>query len=154
MTEYITFSAKPKPIDVGRYTFIVVTPELSADQEYDILIKGNLFLELRNVYLSASTPLMFDNITLYAPFSSIKNLSAKYIPFYGIKINCFDYTENFLTFKLDQLPKTSGYMDVVIENEAGYEKLSTGSIVPFVSSYPGAVNFQRPCINGIQVIKN
>ena len=154
MTEYITFSAKPKPIDIGRHTFIVVNPELSSSQIYDVLIKGNLFLEIRNVYLSGSNPLMFDNISLYAPFSSIKNLSANYIPFYGIKIDCFDYTETFLTFKLNQLPKTNGYMDVIIENEAGYEKLSTGSLVPFISSYPNAINYQRPCTNGIRVIQN
>lgn len=151
-TEYFTFSAKPKPIDVNPYTFRVVNPEISSGQLHDILIKGNLFLELKNIYLSASNEMMFNNITLFNPFSSIKNLSAKYLPFNGIKINCFNYTENFLTFKMEQLPKTIGYFDVIIENEAGYEKLSTGSLVAFTSSYPNAINYQKPCTKGINVI--
>jgi hypothetical protein len=151
MTETFFTYAKPKITNVNSYVFEVLPLEIIEFQNFDIVVKGNRFLNIRNVYLSGSNSLMFNNVSCFDIFGNIKNLSANNLPFSGINVGCFTYNENFLYFKVPQLPKTTGFFDIIVENEAGYGKLSEGSKVPYVSSYFGDKDIQLPCISGIQV---
>ena len=151
MNDQFFIYAKPKLTDVNPYTIVLLTPNLSSFQVLDITIKGNLFLQLKNVYLSASNSNMFDGITLFNPFSAILNLSASNLPFSAIQIPSFTYQDHYISITLPQTPKTEGYIDIIVENEAGYGRLTEGSIIPFLSAYNGAVNIQKPCISGINI---
>ena len=151
MSEQFFIKAKPTLTDVKPYTIVIVSPPLESTQILDIIVKGKPFFNLKNIYLSASNEQMFDGITLYDPFSSVLKLSAKNLPFNGVKIPIFTYLENYISFTLPQTPKTEGYFDIIVENEAGYGKLTQGSIIPFLSAYNGDIVTQKPCISGIRV---
>lgn len=144
--------AKPKPIDVTPYKIVVMNPLLSSVQNKNILIKGKNFYEIRSVYLKPDSPAMFTGTSLWNPFSAVRRLSAFNPPFFGIKIPFYIYKENHLAFTLPELPRTDGFFDVVIENEAGYGLLSRDSRVPFTSAFPGAIDIQLPCVSGIQTV--
>jgi hypothetical protein len=102
---------------------------LSANNNVNFTIQGGSFFEIKNIYLSASNELMFDNIVYNNPFSNIKNLSANNPGFYGLLLPEFTYSENYIYFTLPQLPKTTGFIDVIIENEAGYGKLTNSPLL-------------------------
>jgi len=144
--------AKPKLLDVNPYTVVVMNPLLTAVQNKNILVKGKGFYEIRAVYLKPDNPAMFTDTTIWNPFSAVKRLSAFNPPFFGVKIPFYIYKENHLAFSLPELPKTNGFFDVIVENEAGYGLLSRDSRLPFVSAYSGAVDIQLPCVSGIQAI--
>ena len=129
---------KPKITDVKPYKFVVYNPLLTSIQNFNILVKGNSFIDVRAVYL--------------VPDSPTKNLSASNLPFQGIKVPFYIYKERYLAFTMPQNPKGNGFFDIIIENEAGYGQLTRDSRVPFVSSFVDAVDIQLPCISGIQVI--
>ena len=83
---------------------------------------------------------------------AVKKLSAENLGFYAIKVPMFSYNEHCISFKLPQIPKGNGYIDVIAENEAGYGKLTVGSRLPFEKTYEGAVDIQKPSVSGIKVI--
>jgi hypothetical protein len=86
---------------------------------------------------------MFDGITLFHPFSSIPNMENKYPAFRGITVPEFNlFNENFLSFDLPQIPKKSGYIDVIVENEAGYGILTKDKHLPKVFAYDGALGLE------------
>jgi hypothetical protein len=143
---------KPKITDVKPYKFVVNNPLLTSIQNFNILVKGNSFIDIRGVYLISNSPTMFEGTTIWNPFSGVKNLSADNPPFQGIKVPFYIYKEKYLAFTMPQNPNGDGFFDIIIENEAGYGKLSRDSRVPFVSSFVGAVDIQLPCVSGIQVI--
>lgn len=142
--------AKPKITDVNPYSIVVMNPLLTAVQNKNILVKGKNFYEIRGVYLKPDSPAMFNDTTLWNPFSAVKRLSAYNPPFFGIKIPFYIYKETHVAFSLPELPKTDGFFDIVIENEAGYGLLSRDSRVPFTSAYRGAIDIQLPCVSGVQ----
>lgn len=119
----------------------------------DIYIKGRSFLNVLNLYLSASDPNMFDNISFFSPFSARNNLYSKYPGFNAILVENFTIFDNSIIFNIPQEPKTTGKIDVIIENEAGYGKLTTDSRFPYTSSFEGAINYQFPWVDGI-IIEN
>jgi hypothetical protein len=82
-----------------------------------------------------------------------QKLSAKNIPFYGIKLSSFSFSEKYLTFDFFQTPKSQGFVDVIVENEAGYSKLSVETIVLDITGCENVKSFQKPCISGIQVVQ-
>lgn len=144
--------AKPKLTDIKPSSVFILNKDLVNSQSFTFLIKGKPFFDLRSVYLSASNPLMFDNITFYNPFSAVKKLSAENVGFYGLKLSIFSYNEYCISFKFPQIPKTNGYVDVIVENEAGYGKLTVGSRLPFERIFEGAVDIQKPCVSGIKIV--
>lgn len=150
-TEYFTISARPQVRQIKPYKAVVFGTPLSGEP-ITIDVFGKSFFDVRNVYVSASNSQMFDNITFYNPFSAIPNLANKYPAFNAVVIPEFSLVnENYLNFTLPQNPKTVGYFDIIMENEAGYGKLTVDSILPFVSAYSGATNIQFPYISGFNV---
>lgn len=149
--ETITYKAKPKIYNIDKSVFYILNQNLSAIQNLNFIIKGN-FLQISNVYLSANNNLIFNqNHTFYNNFSGIKTLSAKNVPFYGIKLNNFSFSENFLTFEFPNIPKTIGYVDVVVENEAGYSLLTKETKIVRQNPCENVTDFQKPCSQGIQI---
>jgi len=120
----------------------------------NVSIEGYKFLEVSNVYLSASDVTMFDNLStfnLYVSGNSSQKLS--YPEFVGVEVGDFLVAgERMLNFTFPQTPKTVGYVDVLVANEAGYGKL-TESRLPFVSSWYGATEYQFPWVNGIEIFR-
>lgn len=135
-TDYLSISARPQPRNILPCEIVTFN---QFDNYKKIEIYGKSFFDVRNVYLSASDERIFDGITLYHPFSSIPNMENKYPAFRGIIVPEFTlYNENFLSFELPQMPKMSGYVDVIIENEAGYGILTKDKQLPKVFAYDGA----------------
>jgi hypothetical protein len=151
--ERITYRAKPQIYDINKYRLNIFSDTLSAIQNLEFILLGN-FLKIRNVYLSASNNLMFDShLSLYNPFSAVDKLSAQNLPFTALKINDYSYTEKYLIFEFPHKPKTIGYVDVLVENEAGYSKLSQETVVLDIPICNQPPNFQKPCTRGIQIIE-
>lgn len=113
-------------------------------------VYGRSFMRLEAVYLSGA-PL--DNTTFFNPFSGIPKLSAHYTGFTGIKLLSSDYTTNFdntITIKIPA-PSRSGYINVIVQNPAGY-----GTLTQYVirDLYSGTLSLQqlRPWSSGVQVL--
>jgi hypothetical protein len=139
-TDYLSISARPQLRDIQPCEIVAFSP---FNNFKTIEIYGKSFFEVRNVYLSASDESMFDNITLYNPFSSILNMENKYPAFRGIVVPEFTlYNENYLTFDLPQNPKVSGNIDIIVENEAGYGILTRDKERPKVFAYDGALGLE------------
>jgi hypothetical protein len=154
MSEEFFIYAKPLIHGVNHETIYLNNSAFFTDKDLNILVHGKDLKELTAVYLSASDINMFDNLYYVNHFSNIKNLSSDNPPFSGVIIPIFIYKENYIGFTLPQIPKTTGYIDIIVENEAGYGKLTTGSIVPFLSSWRGSIDIQSPSISGIHVTIN
>jgi hypothetical protein len=128
-SETVTVSGRPYVLNAfPRYfNFISSNP---IEQGLDINLLGKYFIKPENVYLSASSPSMLSGIHLVAPFSAVSKLSAVYPPFYGVKIDSFNYNgESLIDFSLPQVPYETGYLDVIVQNEAGYGKITEGHFV-------------------------
>jgi hypothetical protein len=129
MIDIFKIYAKPFPKTCDKKTFVAKVGPIYKTNDVNFTIKGGTFFQLRNVYLSASNILMFDNVTYYNPFSAIKNLSAENPAFYATILPEFTFSENYLYITLPQLPKTEGFFDVIVENEAGYGKLTNSPLL-------------------------
>jgi|688.fasta_scaffold466537_2 hypothetical protein len=152
--DVIIYKAKPKIYDVKPYKFLTLNPELSSDKEFNVTLKGN-FLNIRSVYVSSANDQAFKQTkTFFNPFSSIKNLSAKNIPFYAIKIQNFVFSENYLTFDLPEFNTSTSLVDVIIENEAGYSLLTEQTTIKPHNLCEITIPFQKPCSNGLLIINN
>lgn len=155
----ILLYAKPSATDVKPYTFYTY-PFFDRNQN-DFVLYGKSFLELRNLYLSASDIRVFDNLTVafYNPFSGIPSLKDHNPGFTAtvvsnfIQINnsrvVFNIPDQVFTNIVNKTPPYSVYIDVIVENEAGYGLLSRDSYNYSISSWSGFVNYQKPSINGI-----
>lgn len=145
--------AKPNIRDTSRYSlFVYPSSNVLSSTNLDISLLGKYFFDIRNVYISASNDNMFDNVTFFNPFSTITNLYSANPGFNAVVISQFIlYTDQLLSFNLPQTPQTSGFFDVIVENEAGYGKLTTGSIRNYVSSWSGFTNKSLPSVSGIKV---
>ena len=116
----------------------------------EVSVAGKKFLDLRNLYLSGSDVSMFDGLTQFNPFSASSRMSNMYPAFSAILIPEFTVeSDKIITFVFPQTPKTSGLVDIIAENDAGYGKLTIDSRSPFLSSYQGAIDIQNPWVNGI-----
>jgi hypothetical protein len=151
MSEQFFIYAKPLIHGVNHETIYLNNSAFFTEKDLNILVYGKDLKELTAVYLSSTNVNMFDNLMYINHFSKTKNLSANNPPFSGIVIPIFIYKENYVAFSLPQIPKTTGYIDIIVENEAGYGKLTTGSYHPFLSSWRGAIDIQSPSISGIHV---
>jgi hypothetical protein len=86
-------------------------------------VYGKSFMRLEAVYLSGAP---VANTTLYNPFSAVPKLSASYQGFTAYKLLSTDYITNFdntITIKVPA-PISSGYIDVIAQNPAGYGTLT------------------------------
>jgi len=122
----------------------------------DVLVRGKLLLNLRNLYLSASNPAMFTGTTQYNPFSACGNrIKNAYPAFEAVLIpNFTTISDDIVVFTFPETPKTVGYVDIIAENEAGYGKFTTDTMLPYLSSFPDSVNIQFPWTLGITVCSN
>jgi len=113
-------------------------------------VYGKSFMQLQAVYLSGR-PL--SGTTLYRPFSAIPKLSAVYPSFTAYKLLSSNYSTNFdntLTINVPP-PVSAGYIDVIVQNPAGYGKLTQ-----YVVRYPySGVQTQlelKPWSSGVSVL--
>lgn len=151
--------AKPSATDVKPYNFYTY-PFFDSNQN-DFVLYGKSFLAVRNLYLSASDIKVFNNLTVtfYNPFSGIPSLKdsnpgfvATVVPNFLLINNSrivFNIPDKVFTNVINQPPPYGVYIDVIVENEAGYALLSRDSYNYSISSWSGFVNYQKPCINGI-----
>lgn len=146
--------AKPQPYDVIPYTIVVQPSTIDILNNKYINVIGRSFLNIRNIYLSGSNNNIFPTTTtFYNPFSSNFKLSASNLGFKASKVTEF-YVQNehYITLVPSEKIKSSGYIDIIIENEAGCGVLSRDSVVPFYQAYSNQSNIQKPCVSGIKVI--
>jgi len=113
-------------------------------------VYGKSFMQLQAVYLSGRS---LSGTTLYRPFSAIPKLSAVYPSFTAYKLLSSNYSTNFdntLTINVPP-PVSAGYIDVIVQNPAGYGKLTQ-----YVVKYPySGVQTQlelRPWSSGVSVL--
>ena len=148
-TESFTISARPQIQQINPYKAII---NQISSTNINVEIFGKSFLDIKNIYLSASNDGMFSSFSYYNPFSAILSLSSKYSGFLGVLVPTFTiFNENYLSFNLPEIPLTSGFLDIIIENEAGYGKVTTDTLLPFVSSYSEATNIQFPYVSGFEI---
>jgi hypothetical protein len=146
--------AKPNVRDVNPYTLNLYTSSnsLSSLNDLTISLAGKYFFSTRNIYLSGKYPNVFQSTAYYNPFSAISNLSATNPGFYAILVPSFTtFADTNLIFDIPEYPRYNTFVDVIVENEAGYGKLSTGSIRNYVSSWSGFTNVSLPSVSGIQI---
>jgi hypothetical protein len=141
-------SAKPKIYKVNKNKLTLFKSELSSKNSFEIVLDGN-FLNISNVYLSSSEINMFSDSTFYNPFSSIQNLSAKNLIFYAKKIKDFSFTDNYLIFDIPQSINSSGFVDIIVENESGYTKLTNDSVLK--TTCIQEFDYINPTENGIYI---
>jgi hypothetical protein len=100
------------------YTPVVFT---SATKSFNVY--GKSFFSVRNVYLSGFP---YTNTTFYNPFSGVPRLSAAYPGFNAVKLLSSQYSsnnDNTITFTMPSAVR-AGYVDIIVENEAGYGALT------------------------------
>jgi len=144
VNEVFLIEAKPYIKNVKPYSFSLSNSVSSLPK---IIIPGKNFFSISNVFLSASDPTILDNISLFNPFSSEPNLSAINLPFSAVEISSFTQLDNVIYFDLPPIHQT-GFLDVIILNEAGYGLLSRDSYKISLSASP---ELQLPCIFGVKI---
>lgn len=89
-----------------------------------IYLTGKFFSYTRAMYISSS-PNVFDvSPTLYNPFQGLTALEPLYPSFYGYKLSAFEVIDDeTITFSLPFSSANEGYIDVIVENEAGYRSI-------------------------------
>lgn len=104
------------------YTPVVFT---SATKQFSVY--GRSFFKITNVYLSGSP---YSNTTFFNPFSATPKLSASNPGFFAIKLSSSSYKTNNETFITFTIPSAirPGLVDVIVENPAGYGKLTQFTI--------------------------
>jgi len=119
-TDSFTISARPFVSTATPYLYF---HDLTG-QRVDVF--GDMFQYVSSVYLSGVNG-VYPSSTEYASFSSISSLSALYPPFTAFKIDSFDIAnEHSLSFTLPSAT-TGGSVDIILESEAGYGKLTVDS---------------------------
>jgi hypothetical protein len=157
----ILLYAKPSATDVKPYSYYAF-PLLNSNQN-SLLLYGKSFFALRNLYLSASEIAAYNGLeySFFNPFSGIPKLANKNPGFVATVIPSFtqlnnsqivfDIPQQIFDYVSSKNPSYQIYLNVIIENEAGYGLLSRDSYSYSVSSWRGFEQIQKPCINGILV---
>ena len=138
LTESFVISAIPEIPYSNRW----LTPiSLSGSVE----LFGNQYDFTTAVYLSGNNNMFSGTITA-TPFLSSSSLSASYPALIDVvpAVEYYINSNNKMTV-FYPAPSATGFFDVIVVNEAGYTKLSTGS-------YNINLSTQYPYISGIQVI--
>lgn len=144
-TERVSLSAQPRIRNVYPH---VLSISGSSHLPY-LELYGKYFFAPSAVFLSGSTPGMFNNLELVTHFNNTSSVSS-YPSFSGVRVPNFEFvSENLITLSMSQSPQTSGFCDVIVLNEAGYGKLTTGSYNPNLF----LPEDQLPSISGIEIKK-
>jgi hypothetical protein len=113
-------------------------------------VYGKSFYNVTNVYLSGAP---YTNTTFYSPFSSVPRLSALYPGFSAVKLSRTSFTSNNDNTIVFTMPSATqaGFIDVIVENIAGYGRLTQCVIKEL---YSGNLTLQelRPWSTGIKVL--
>lgn len=134
----MTFLTKP-------YTPVAFT---SATKSFNVY--GKSFFRVTNVYLSGYP---YQNQTFYNPFSAIPKLSAQYPGFFGVKLLSSSYqsnNDNTITFTMPSATR-QGYVDIIVENPAGYGKLTQYVIKDLYNNIQTQLDL-RPWSSGVKVL--
>ena len=113
-------------------------------------VAGKSFYDIQSVYLSGYP---YTNTTLFNPFSGVPSLSAKYPAFTGVKLLSSHWSsnnENAVTFTMPSAQR-GGYVDVLIQNQAGYGAL-TRYVIKELYTGTQPLSVLRPWSSGIQVL--
>jgi len=136
-TDRITLCAQPQPEVVAPYYTTLSTSNT-------FTVYGKSFIDVTNVYVSGAP---FNNVsTYYNPFSSLSSLSASYPGFTAVQIPSSSITKidyNSLTFVMPAAVKP-GYVDVIVQNPAGY-----GTLVQYASA--AYLSYPLPWVKGILI---
>ena len=127
------------------YTLFVAT---SASKSFSVY--GKSFFRVTNVYLSGYP---YENQTFYNPFSGIPRLSANNPGFFGVKLLSSAYTsnnDNTITFTMPSATR-AGYVDVIVENPAGYGTLTQYVIKDLYGTSLTQLQL-RPWSSGVKVL--
>jgi len=127
------------------YTPIAFT---SASPTFNVY--GKSFFRVTNVYLSGHP---YQNQTFYNPFSGVPKLSATYTGFFGVKLLSSAYTSNnnnTITFTMPSATR-AGYVDIIVENPAGYGKLTQYVIKDVYGTSLTQLEL-RPWSSGVKVL--
>jgi hypothetical protein len=143
--ERVTVSGVPKPINVDLPALPVST------QNQTIRVYGESFFKIQNIYLSGDTNF---NSNFFSPFSAsnlctVNLLSALYPGFTGIQLLSTDYSvynDTLITINMPQATN-SGFVDIIVQNEAGYGSLIKNAPYPALLS-AALVN---PLLSGIHI---
>ncbi len=160
--EYVYIYAKPSATNVQPYNIFVQPLALSGSQTATLNVIGKSFWNIRNVYLSAADPRIFQgNETFFNPFSSSPSLYPSNGEFYAAVIPYFTlYNDDNISFQIPDYvfyyingldSNFSTRLDVIVENEAGYSILSRDSMQYPVKSWDNFTFSQYPCTNGIYI---
>lgn len=150
-TESFSISARPQVKKIEPFKAYIFNTILSGNK-IKVDVFGKSFYDIKNVYVSSSNVQMFDNFSFYNPFSAVDSMSSRYLPFNGLVVPTFTLiNENYLSFFLPETLKTEGFIDIIVENEAGYGKVTADSYLPFLSSWSNATNIQFPYISGMNI---
>ena len=161
-SEYVYLYAKPSATNIAPYNVFVQPLTLSGTQIKTLNVNGRSFFNILNVYISASDINIFGgNVSFFNPFSTTTNLYssnpgfiASIIPIFYVvneKNIIFDIPDNIFYYINSLGSNYSVYLDVIIENEAGYALLSRDSIQYPVSSWSGFTFTQNPSVSGVYV---
>lgn len=134
-------------------------PVIAVNTSRTFAVYGESFFNITSVYLSGYP---YENLTFYNPFSAIRQLSSQNPGFYALKLNTLQYSidENVLIVTLPP-PTRFGFIDIILENEAGWGNLkqfvahSTSN--PYPPDHPLRDSWEpfiKPWENGIKVIPN
>jgi hypothetical protein len=113
-------------------------------------VYGRSFFNITNVYLSGNP---YRNTTFFNPFSAVPKLSALYPGITGIRLLPTQYTtnnNNTLTITVPSAVRT-GYIDIIVENPAGYGIL-TQYVIKDLYSNTQTLQELRPWSSGILVL--
>jgi hypothetical protein len=127
------------------YTPVVFT---SATNTFNVY--GKSFFRVTNVYLSGAP---YENQTFYSPFSAAPKLSATYPGFFGVRLLSSEYStnnDNTITFTMPSATMP-GYVDIIVENPAGYGTLTQYVIKELYSGELSQLEL-RPWSSGIKVL--
>jgi len=161
-TEFVHIYAKPSATNVQPYNIFVQPLALSGSQSAILNVNGQSFWNIKNVYLSAADPSIFQgNVSFFNPFSSSANLYPQNPGFYAVVIPFFTIANeknilfdipDYVFYYINGLNHHySTYLDVIIENEAGYGLLSRDSFQYPISSWSGFTFTQNPSISGVYI---
>jgi hypothetical protein len=133
------------------------TPFVFTSASKTFSVYGKSFFAVTNVYLSGDP---FPTTSFFNPFSASPRLSAAYPGFYALKLPASAYNsngDNTITFTMPSAADP-GYVDIVVENEAGYGTLTQyvirSTYNPYTSGtaeYNSFIPYQVPWRDGIIV---
>jgi hypothetical protein len=132
-------------------------PQINIGETKTFRLVGKSFFRVENVFLSGFP---YEDTTVQAPFSGVPKLSAKYPSFTGIQLLSSSWVSNnsnTLTFTVPSAQRV-GYVDVIVQNPAGYGSFLTYAIrnvhkfyLPEMPEYDSYTLYERPMLSGIRV---